>query len=66
VHGVTTAATIWAAAAVGVAIAAEGYLLSIAASLITIVLLELRIVTKNIRPGPETREDNGRYEEPRE
>lgn len=58
VRGVTTAATIWSAAAVGVAIGAEGYIIAVAASLIAVALLELRIITKNIRPGPGTREDD--------
>src|SRR3990172_2216764 len=61
VRGVTTAATIWSAAAVGVAIGAEGYLLAIFASLIAVALLELRIITKNIRPGPGTREDDDHH-----
>lgn len=52
VRGITTAATIWAAAAVGVAVGAEAYIVAIFAALITITLLELRIVTKSIRPEP--------------
>lgn len=55
VKGVTTAATIWATAAVGIAIGAEGYIIAIAGSIFAVILLELRIVTKNIRP----RVDNG-------
>jgi putative Mg2+ transporter-C (MgtC) family protein len=51
VRGVTTAATIWATAAVGVALGAEGYIIAIFGALFAVVLLELRIVTKNIRPG---------------
>ncbi len=50
VKGVTTAATIWAAAAVGIAVGAEGYIIAIAGSIFAVILLELRIVTKNIRP----------------
>ncbi len=56
VKGVTTAATIWAVAAVGIAIAAEMYIVAVVASLIAIVLLELRVVTKNIHPP--THEDD--------
>lgn len=56
VKGVTTAATIWAVAAVGIAIAAEMYIVAVFASLIAIVLLELRVVTKNIHPP--THEDD--------
>ena len=51
VRGVTTAATIWATAAVGVALGAEGYIIAIFGAAFAVVLLELRIVTKNIRPG---------------
>jgi putative Mg2+ transporter-C (MgtC) family protein len=58
VKGVTTAATIWAAAAVGIAIAIEAYIVAIFGSLFAVVLLELRIVTKNI--GPENG-DGDRY-----
>ncbi len=60
IKGVTTAATIWTVAAVGVAIGAEAYIVAVFASLIATLLLELRVVTKNIRPalhGEE--EDNG-------
>lgn len=58
VRGVTTAATIWATAAVGVAVGIEAYLVSIFAALIAVVLLELRVVTKNIRPASD--EDGNR------
>ena len=58
VKGVTTAATIWATAAVGIAIGAEGYIIAIFASLFAVILLELRVVTKHIRPsGRETNDD---------
>jgi len=50
VKGVTTAATIWATAAVGVALGAEAYIIAIFGTVFAVVLLELRIVTKNIRP----------------
>lgn len=51
VKGVTTAATIWAAAAVGIAIGAEGYIIAVFGALFSVILLELRVVTKNIRPS---------------
>ncbi len=57
VKGVTTAATIWAVAAVGIAIAVEGYIIAIFASLITVILLELRMVTKNIHPPIHDEDD---------
>ena len=51
VKGVTTAATIWATAAVGIAIGAEGYIIAVCGSVFAVILLELRVVTKNIRPN---------------
>lgn len=51
VKGVTTAATIWATAAVGIAVGGQAYIVAIAGALFTAALLELRIVTKNIRPA---------------
>ena len=58
VKGVTTAATIWATAAVGIAIGAEGYIIAIFTSIFAVILLELRIVTKHIRrTGHETNDD---------
>lgn len=51
VRGVTTAATIWATAAVGVALGIEAYIVAIFGSLFAIILLELRVFTKNIRPS---------------
>ncbi len=51
VHGITTAATIWATAAVGMAVGAQVYVVAVFATLFAVVLLELRIVTKNIRPA---------------
>ena len=58
VKGVTTAATIWATAAVGIAIGAEGYIIAIFGALLAVLLLELRIVTKHIRPSErETNDD---------
>ncbi|MHB8685067.1 MAG: MgtC/SapB family protein, partial [Dehalococcoidia bacterium] len=51
VRGITTAATIWTTAAVGVAVGAHVYLVAGFAALFAVILLELRVVTKNIRPS---------------
>lgn len=60
VRGVTTAATIWATAAVGVAIGIEAHVVAIFGALIAVLLLELRILTKNIRPSDwDEGEDDG-------
>ena len=48
IRGVTTAATIWTAAAIGVALGVEAYVVAIFATLFTIVLLELSRYTKNL------------------
>jgi len=50
VRGITTAATIWSTAAVGMAVGAQVYLVAVFAALFAVILLELRVVTKNIRP----------------
>ena len=69
VRGVTTAATIWATAAVGIAVGAEGYIIAIFGTIVSVMLLELRIVTKNIRPagrngyGPDPEDDAQETEE---
>ncbi len=58
VKGVTTAATIWATAAVGIAIGAQGYIIAVFGALLAVLLLELRVVTKHIRPAErETNDD---------
>lgn len=67
VRGITTAATVWAVAAMGVAIGAEAYLVAIFAAVAIIVLLELRPLTKSLRgkgsanfgPGEEEEEERG-------
>ena len=51
VKGVTTAATIWAAAAVGVALGIEAYIVAIAGAIFAVILLELSPLTKKIRPS---------------
>ena len=58
VKGVTTAARIWATAAVGVAIGAEGYIIAIFGSLLAVLLLELRVITKHIRPSERESNDD--------
>ena len=58
VRGVTTAATIWATAAIGIAIGIEGYIIAIFGSLFAVILLELRVVTKNIRPRNGNRDED--------
>ena len=51
VRGITTAATIWTTAAVGMAVGAQVYLVAVFASLFAIILLEMRVVTRKIRPS---------------
>jgi len=51
VKGVTTAATIWTTAAIGVAIGVEAYVVAIFCALFAVLLLELRVFTKHIRPS---------------
>jgi putative Mg2+ transporter-C (MgtC) family protein len=69
VRGITTAATIWAVAAMGVAIGAEAYLVAIFAGVVIIVLLELRPLTKSLRGkgsagfGPSEEEEQERGHE---
>jgi len=57
VKGVTTAATIWTVAAVGIAIGAQAYIVAVFAAGFSMILLELRVVTKNIRPQDGIDED---------
>lgn len=58
VKGVTTAATIWTVAAVGIAIGAQAYIVAVFASLFSIILLELRLVTKNIHPRNDGQDED--------
>ncbi len=68
VRGITTAATIWAVAAMGVAIGAEAYLVAVFAAVVIIVLLELRPLTKSLRGkgsagfGPSEEEEETGHE----
>jgi putative Mg2+ transporter-C (MgtC) family protein len=59
VKGVTTAASIWAAAAVGLAVAIEAYIVAVFGAMFAVIILEMRLLTKNI--GPENGEGD-RYE----
>jgi putative Mg2+ transporter-C (MgtC) family protein len=59
VKGVTTAATIWTTAAVGVAVGAQVYIVATFATLFAVILLELRVVTKNIRPNTSDDDHRG-------
>lgn len=59
VKGVTTAATIWATAAVGMAVGIEAYMVAAAAAVFTVILLELRVVTRLISVAPFEGEDDG-------
>lgn len=60
VRGVTTAATIWATAAVGVAVSIEAHIVAVFGALIAVVLLELRVFTKNLRPSDWDESDDER------
>ena len=68
VKGVTTAATIWTVAAIGVALGIEAYIVATVSCGFAVVLLELAPLTKKIRPQVRNfygdPEDEG--EEPRE
>ncbi|MEX2225898.1 MAG: MgtC/SapB family protein [Dehalococcoidia bacterium] len=66
VRGVTTAATIWAAAAVGVAVAIEAHIVAIFAALIAVLILELRVITKNMRPSDWREDEDHPAEMPRD
>jgi putative Mg2+ transporter-C (MgtC) family protein len=46
VRGITTAATVWAVAAIGVAIGVELYLLALVATVLIFIILEMRPVTE--------------------
>ncbi|MGB6837080.1 MAG: MgtC/SapB family protein [Dehalococcoidia bacterium] len=48
VKGMTTAATIWAMAAIGLALGNELYLVALVGTAVAVGLLELRIVTKRL------------------
>ena len=63
VRGITTAATIWSAAAIGMAIGAELYVVGVLGAIFIFVVLEARPLTRRIddylrRIGGELHEDN--------
>jgi putative Mg2+ transporter-C (MgtC) family protein len=51
IKGVTTAATIWAVAAIGIAVAIEAYIVAVFGALFAVIILELKTVTKELGPG---------------
>ena len=59
VKGVTTAATIWASAAVGMAVGIEAYIVAVVAALLTVLILELRVFTRHIDARPFAEEEDG-------
>ncbi len=65
VKGVTTAATIWTVAAVGMTVAIEAYIVAVFAAVFAVVLLELRTLTRHIRPSAAAKDEDesGREEE---
>lgn len=48
VHGITTAATVWAVAAIGMAIVTELYLVALVATVLVFVVLEMRPLSEYI------------------
>jgi len=66
VKGMTTAATIWAMAAIGLALGNELYLVALVGTAVAVGLLELRVVTKRLdeylqrRPREADHEDETR------
>jgi putative Mg2+ transporter-C (MgtC) family protein len=60
VHGITTAAMIWTAAAVGVAVAAHLFVVAVFAALLVVVLLEASPLTKLLAErGARMRSEQG-------
>src|SRR5579872_5430548 len=58
VHGLTTAASIWVIAAIGIAVGYDRYLLATGAALLTLVILHVLIKLE-----PPARSDGGDHEE---
>jgi len=58
VRGITTAATIWSAAAVGVAIGLELYFVAVFGAIFVFALLEARPVTRRVEKALANRERN--------
>jgi putative Mg2+ transporter-C (MgtC) family protein len=63
VKGVTTAATIWATAAVGMAVGIEAYVVATAAAILTVVVLEMRLITRLIAPVPFPEDEDNNDEQ---
>ena len=57
VRGITTAATIWAVAAMGMAIGMELYIVAIAGAMLLFVVLEARPLTRRVERAVSPRED---------
>lgn len=62
VSGITTAATIWAAAAVGVAVGLELYFVAVFGAVFVFALLEARVITRRVEKVLTKRGDNVRNE----
>jgi putative Mg2+ transporter-C (MgtC) family protein len=50
IKGVTTAATIWAVACVGIAVAIEAYIVAVFGAIFAVIILELKLVTQFVEP----------------
>jgi putative Mg2+ transporter-C (MgtC) family protein len=64
VHGLTTAASIWVIAAIGIAVGCDRYLLAFGASLLTLVILHLLIRLEPHLARPD--QGNGTTDQPAE
>lgn len=62
VRGITTAATIWAAAAIGMAVGRELYLVAILGAVVVFALLEARPLTRRVEEAVRARERELREE----
>jgi putative Mg2+ transporter-C (MgtC) family protein len=65
VHGLTTAASIWVIAAIGIAVGCDRYLLATGASVLTLVILHLLIRLEPAHPG-KLDQGNGTTDQPAE
>jgi putative Mg2+ transporter-C (MgtC) family protein len=62
VRGITTAATIWAAAAIGMAIGRELYVVAVVGAIVVFILLEARPITRRMEGAIRVRERELREE----
>jgi putative Mg2+ transporter-C (MgtC) family protein len=62
VRGITTAATIWAAAAIGMAVGRELYLVAILGAVLVFALLEARPLTRRVEEAVRARQQELREE----